>query len=522
MERAAAAGRINAAIDATVRVSRAKLDAAIGTATAKGSQERDWDRTTRKAFDEALAAAQAAGGDADDATLDGLSDALSKATAALTTTQRTTFSATVDRAEAMAKDARYTAGFHTRLTAAVGSARNDVASATDDKAGDDRCADATATLRTVMDAPEYETDKPEDAIASADALNARGLTYGSGMAGEKSAFDDAYAKARKDRNKDEDTQKADASALDRAQKALVGKSDQEKAYSGAVSNARALKAQDYTKDSYGRLDALLTDGFDSGSATGKELDARANAISAAIDALEVSSWTVDGATLTQEDGEWTGHVTLDGAPKDVRAVGADGRTVDLKAAGGSFVQGSGKLGVGVVSGTLTGSAPRASFKVAYEYADGTETTVSDGGPGGGAVFSKGDDGVWSATYAGTLGTKDDPAGYDTDRITLSDGSTLDRTSLSGLETAPIHVDGKPDKTQLRRTAVFEGKDPHGSKVRVTGELTVPRTTRRSDCPCPTRPRTAPRCPSPCPACRPRSTSCRTPSSCPPSQGPCWT
>lgn len=48
---------------------------------------------------------------------------------------------------------------------------------------------------------------------------------------------------------------------------------------------------------------------------------------------------------------------------------------------------------------------------------------------------------------------------------------MDRTSLSGLETAPIHVDGKPDKTQLRRTAVFEGKDPHGSKVRVTGELT---------------------------------------------------
>lgn len=472
MERAAAAGRINAAIDATVRVSRANLDAAIGTATAKGSQERDWDKTTRKAFDEALAAARAAGGDADDAILDGLSDALSKATAALTTTQRTTFSATVDEAEAMARDARYTPGFQNKLTAAVDTARNDVASATDDKAGDDRYADATATLRTVMDAPEYETGQSLNAaIASADALKKRGLTYGSGMAGEKSAFDDAYAKAWKDRNKDEDTQKADASALGRAQKALVGKSDQEKAYSGAASNARALKAQDYTEDSYGRLDALLTDGFDSGSATGKELDARANAISDAIDALEVSSWTVDGATLTREDGEWTGHVTLDGAPKDVKAVGADGRTVDLKAAGGSFVQGSGKLGVGVVSGTLTGSAPRASFKVAYEYADGTETTVSDGGPGGGAVFSKGDDGVWSATYAGTLGTKNDPAGYDTDRITLSDGSTLDRTSLSGLETAPIHVDGKPDKTQLRRTAVFEGKDPHGSKVRVTGELT---------------------------------------------------
>lgn len=471
MERAAAAGRINAAIDATVRVSRANLDAAIGTATAKGSQERDWDETTRKAFDEALSAAQAAGGDADDATLDGLSDALSKATAALTTTQRTAFSATVDEAEAMAKDARYAAGFLTRLTAAVDKARNDVASATDDKAGDDRYADATATLRTVMASAHKTGQSLTDAIAAADALNARGLTYGSGMAGEKSAFDDAYAKAKRDRNEDEDTQKADASALDRAQKALVGKSDQEKAYSSAASNARAHKAQDYTEDSYGRLDALLTDGFDSGSATGKELDARAKAISDAIDALEVSSWTVDGATLTREDDEWTGHVTLDGAPKDVKAVGADGRTVDLEAAGGSFVQGSEKLGVGVVSGTLTGSGSRASFKVAYEYADGTETTVSDGGPGGGAVFSKGDDGVWSATYAGTLGTKDDPAGYDTDRITLSDGSTLDRTSLSGLETAPIHVDGKPDKTQLRRTAVFEGKDPHGSKVRVTGELT---------------------------------------------------
>lgn len=472
MERAAAAERINAAIDATVRVSRANLDTAIGAATAKGSQERDWDKTTRKTFDEALAAAQAAGRDADDATLDGLSDTLSKATAALTTTQRTAFSAAVGKAEAMAKDARYTADFHTRLAAAAGMARNDVASATDDKAGDDRYADATAALQATMDAPEYETGQSlKDAIKSADAHNARGLTYGSGMAGKKSAFDDAYTKAKRDRNKDEDTQKASALALGRAQKALVGKSDQEKAYSDAASKARALKVQDYTEDSYGRLDALLTDGFDSGSATGKELDARAKAISDAIDALEVSSWTVDGATLTLVDGEWTGHVTLDGAPKDMKAVGADGRTVDLKAAGGSFVQGSGKLGVGVFSGTLTGSGSRASFKVAYEYADGTETTVSDGGPGGGAVFSKGDDGVWSATYAGTLGTKDAPAGYDTDRIALSDGSTLNRTSLSKLETAPIHVDGKPDKTQLRRTAVFEGKDSHGSKVRVTGELT---------------------------------------------------
>ena len=473
MERAAAAERINAAIDATVRVSRANLDTAIEAATAKGSQERDWDGTTRKTFDEALTAAQAAGKDADDATLDGLTDALSKATAALTTTQRTAFSAAVDKAEAMAKDARYTAGFHTRLEAAVGMARNEVASATDDKAGDGRYADATAALQATMDAPEYETGQSlKDAIKSADDLKARGLTYGSGMAGEKSAFDDAYAKAKRDWNKDEDTQKASASALGGAQKALVGKSDQEKAYSDAASKARALKVQDYTEDSYGRLNALLTDGFDSGSATGKELDARAKAVSDAIDALEVSSWTVDGATLTQEDGEWTGHVTLDGAPKDVKAVGADGRTVDLKAAGGSFVQGSGKLGVGVFSGTLAGSGSRASFKVSYEYADGTETTISDDGPGGGAVFSKGDDGVWSATYAGTLGTKDDPAGYDnTDRIALSDGSTLDRTSLSKLETAPIHVDGKPDKTQLRRTAVFEGKDSHGSKVRVTGELT---------------------------------------------------
>lgn len=472
MERAAATERINAAIDATVRVSRANLDTAIGAATAKGSQERDWDKTTRKTFDEALAAAQAAGRDADDATLDGLSDTLSKATAALTTTQRTAFSAAVGKAEAMAKDARYTSPFQTKLAAAAVKARNDVASATDDKVGDDRYADATAALQATMDAPEYETGQSlKDAIASADALNARGLTYGSGMAGEKSAFDDAYAKAKRDWNKDEDTQKASALALGRAQKALVGKSDQEKAYSDAASKARALKVQDYTEDSYGRLDALLTDGFDSGSATGKELDARAKAISDAIDALEVSSWTVDGATLTLVDGEWTGHVTLDGAPKDVKAVGADGRTVDLKAAGGSFVQGSEKLGVGVFSGTLAGSGSRASFKVAYEYADGTETTVSDGGPGAGSVFSKGADGVWSATYAGTLGTKDDPAGYDTDHIVLSDGSTLDRTSLSKLETAPIHVDGKPDKTQLRRTAVFEGKDPHGSKVRVTGELT---------------------------------------------------
>lgn len=477
----AAAKRIDAAVAATVRVSRANLDKAIKDAEAKGAQERDWDGTTRKAFDEALAAARGAADDADDATLDGLSGRLSKATTALTTTQRTAFAAAVDKAEAMTKDARYTAGYHARLDATISQARAKAATATDDKAGDDDYAEATAMLENDMADPKYETEQDlKTALADARALLARGLTYVGDAKDAKDAFDKAYAKAQAAADRNEDIQKAAAKELDEAQKRIIGESGQEKAYANAVRNARSCKAGNYTEASYGRLKALLTDGFDPAAADGDGLVKRARAISNAIDALDVSSWTLrekggktDLASLAGGNGEWTGHADLSAkADMDaMEAVGADGRTVPLKTVGGSFAQGDEKLGVGTFSGTLIGSGSRVSFRISYDRADGDETTVK-GSPADCTEFVRDADGKgWHASYTAALGDKDDPSGYGVDRITLSDGATLERASLSALETAPIHVDGKPDKTQLRRTAVFEGKDSHGTKVTVTGGLT---------------------------------------------------
>ena len=338
----------------------------------------------------------------------------------------------------------------------------------DDKAGDDAYAAATATITDFMASPEYVTDQSlTDALASAKAFEARDLTYASDMKGAKDAFDKALSAAKASVHKDAATQKAAVADLNDAQSALLGASVQEKAYDRALKAAQALTASDYTADSYGTLSALIT-GFDPNTADANTLEKRTKAIDDAIDALEVASWSVDGTTLTEKDGVWTGRIVLSRAPSDMKAVGSDGRTVGLTAGKETFTQGSDTLGVGVTSGTLTGSGSKATFRVAYEYRDGSQTSVK-GDVADGTTFAL-RDGAWTASYTGALGTKDDPAGYDADTVTLSDGSELKRTALSDVSATPIRVDGRPDKTRLRRTVTFSGTDSHGTAVTLTGEL----------------------------------------------------
>lgn len=464
----AIASRLETATADLKSKARKALDDAIEAANAKAAQERDWDEATKTAFDKALKAADDAADDASDDTLETLAADLTDATGALTTVQRTGFDKAYGKAQAMCLETKYTGEWLGRLATTANQARTSVMGVDDDKAGDDAYAAATATITDFMASPEYVTDQSlTDALASAKAFEARDLTYASDMKDAKDAFDKALSAAKAGVHKDAATQRTLVADLNDAQSALLGASVQEKAYDRALKAAQALTASDYTADSYGTLSALLS-GFDPNTADAKTLEKRAEAIDDAIDALEVASWSVDGTTLTEKDGVWTGRIVLSQAPSDMKAVGSDGRTVGLESGRETFTQGTDTLGVGVTSGTLTGSGSKTAFKVGYEYRDGSQTSVK-GDVADGTTFTL-RDGAWTASYTGALGTKDDPAGYDADTVTLSDGSELKRTALSDVSTTPIRVDGKPDKTQLRRTVTFSGKDSHGTAVTLTGEL----------------------------------------------------
>lgn len=348
----------------TAATPRERLERAIEAANAKAAQERDWDGTSKTAFDEALKAADDAADDASDDTLETLAADLTDATGALTTVQRTGFDKAYGKAQAMCLEtAKYTGEWLGRLATTAAQARTSVMGVADDKAGDDAYTAATATITDFMASPEYVTDQSlTDALASAKAFEARDLTYASDMKGAKDAFDKALSAAKAGVHKDAATQKAAVADLNDAQSALLGASVQEKAYDRALKAAQALTASDYTADSYGTLSALIT-GFDPNTADANTLEKRTKAIDDAIDALEVASWSVDGTTLTEKDGVWTGRIALSRAPSDMKAVGSDGRTVGLTAGKETFTQGSDTLGVGVTSGTLTGSGSKATFNI---------------------------------------------------------------------------------------------------------------------------------------------------------------
>ena len=463
-----ASARIDTAVAATIRVSRDRLNQTISRTNAKLAQERDWDDTSKTLVDEALTAAVNAGDDMSDDELDALSDTLSAALAKLTTVQRTGFESAVKNANAMCLETKYTADWCQRLMSTVSQVKADVSAVADDRDGDDAYARASNIIGEFMASPEYVTDQSlSDALRSAEAFQTRGLDYPSDLEDAHNAFMDAYAKAKAGVHKDVDTQKALVAGLNNAQNTLLGMSVQERKYAKSFNAASGLDCDDYTADSYAVLSGLLT-GFDPTVADAETLERQAKAVDDAVDALMVVSWSVDGAVLVETDGVWSGHIILDGAPSGMVAVGADGRTVSLDAGDESFTQGGSVLGVGVSSGSLSGSGSHVRFDVSYEYRNGVETSVKDSVADGARFTLR--DGVWSASFTGVLGTSDDPSAYSVEEIVLSDGSVLKRSGLSDVQSAPIHVDGRPDKTQLRRTVVFSGVDSHGSEVCVSGEL----------------------------------------------------
>lgn len=200
---------------------------AIETANAKAGQNRDWDGTTKTAFDKALKAANAADADTADDTLETLAADLTDATGALTTVQRTDFDKAYDKTQAMCLETtKCTGEWLGRLATTADQARTSVMGVADDKAGDDAYAAATATITDFMSSPEYVTDQSlTDALASAKAFEARDLTYVSDMKGAKDAFDKALSATKASVHKDAATQKAAVADLNDAQSASYTTSD---------------------------------------------------------------------------------------------------------------------------------------------------------------------------------------------------------------------------------------------------------------------------------------------------------
>ena len=469
---ASATEAINEAIGKTVRVSRDNLNRAIEAADAKAAQSRDWDKDSKTTFDAKREAAGKAAVDADDATLDSLAADLRVATADLTTVQRAGYTKTVKDAEAMAEDGRYTAEWIDALKAELQKQGEKVKAAGDDKAGDDLYAKATQDINAFVSDPSYNTEQSlTEALVSAEKQTARGLHY-SGDATAKAAFDKAYKDAGDAAHKDKAAQDKARDALNQAQAALFGKSDEERAYKAAADKAAGLTHDAY--DNYDTVEALL--GYDTSGRSGAEIGNRTAAIDAAVKALVANRWTVGGQALVRRDGKWTSGdpVGLGSKPDGLQAIGPDGLKVDLTSGGETFVQDGETLGVGHMSGTLAGSGHHAAFDVGYTYKAGSETTVKEASNARFALK----DGRWTASVSiRHLGVDKDGKALDdlTEAGDLSDVELSDGTRLvHGAESA-VRETPNPEEaglTVLSRDVEYAGRTAAGADVSLTVTYTT--------------------------------------------------
>lgn len=466
--------------DAEVRLDKAVK--AGDTRTADTS--RTWSQTSKTAYDKAYRRATQ-GGFADTAAGDSQREAaaedLETATTGLESQAKADYRTAHENADTRLRvggddGGRYDSDYMEALRSILETADEKVKDATDDKAGDDVYATWAKNISDTLKAPEYRTsDDLTKALADAKTQSDRDLRYdGDQDSAAENEFVAARDAAKAALKKDETTQAKAAERLNEAIKNLSGHSTQERKFNDAVAKAEKLDSANYTPESYGRLESLLTDKDTFyRTANAGELSKRANDINNAIDDLVVASWTFNGVTLNKDaKGVWTieGQVELGGKPDGLKAVGADGREVALTAGDETFQQGADTLGVGENVGVLTGKdGERASFSIGYHYTTGSETTVSRK-DNDGVAFTRMGDGSWAASYDDKLGTKDDLADYGVKEITLSDGSKLERTGLSELEATPLKE--ASEKTSLTRTATFEGKDSHDTPVKVTVNLSA--------------------------------------------------
>lgn len=275
-------------------------------------------------------------------------------------------------------------------------------------------------------------------------------------------------------------QKRDSTAkkLEQALADAKTKGDEAVAYRNALKAAQdkqKIQQKDtkaYTPESYKPLDDLLNADFNADDADRVALSERTEKLNQAVEGLVIASWSIDGKTLSKDDAG-TLTATLDrktAALEHPTLTGSDGSTVNLTDTADPFTQENDQLGVGHVTHTLSGTtadAAKTDVRVTYDVASGTETTVTlDDGSKTGAIgkFTRNEDGSWTANLTGALGKDLDATAATSTTFRLSDGTTLDGTLGETVTTAPNGT------TLLTRTLTADGKDSHGTPVKIVATL----------------------------------------------------
>lgn len=275
-------------------------------------------------------------------------------------------------------------------------------------------------------------------------------------------------------------QKRDSTAetIERALGNMKDKGDETVAYRNALKAAQdkqKIQQKDgkaYTSESYKPLDDLLKADFNADDADRDALSERTGKLNQAVEGLVVASWSIDGKTLSK-DADGTLTATLDrktAALEHPTLTGSDGSTVSLTDTADPFTQENDQLGVGHITHTLSGTtadAAKTAIRVTYDVASGTETTVTldDGSKtGASGKFTRNEDGSWTANLTGALGKDLDATAATSTTFRLSDGVTLDGMLGETVTTTPNGT------TLLTRTLTADGKDSHGTPIKIVATL----------------------------------------------------
>lgn len=155
----------------------------------------------------------------------------------------------------------------------------------------------------------------------------------------------------------------------------------------------------YTADTYGTFDTRLTDAQNmlaDQDAADSQLQKTLDALDAAVKALKVASWSVNGVELT---GDQNLTATIDGLstkPDSLTAIGSDGSKVGLSIGGSDERHPALGMTIGAVSATAPQDGTRPAISVQLTWSSGAETTVY------GRSFHLDTDGTWVMAHDLTL------------------------------------------------------------------------------------------------------------------------
>lgn len=431
---------------------------------------RDWTDDTAQAVKDAIGVAETARGD-EKATLETIQNArstLKTAVGKLKTTAETTLAASIAKTEQLDEDT-YTSDSWANLTKALETATGTFA---DDTDGDDaRLAAATALDEAINGLVTRNRDRFDKTLKKAETLLNRALSYKDTTPIE--ALRAKVDEAKADSDADDDKLAEYADQLDELI-ANISASIEETRFADTLAKANGLDPDAYSKDSWSSLQAALDEAnsVDPSTADAATLTRITQAIEKGVEALRAASWTIDGVTLSETDGQLT--ATLDHMPEDKTITGSDGTHVSLDTTiEHEFTQGEDTLGVGMKTSLLTGEAQGTPVTITIRETVGTETTGMIGDTPV-SVFTRDEDGTWTAAAAMPLGSERTPNGVEDATawtggpLTLSDGTVLDSPTLG-----PVSETTDNGARTWTRDITYKGEDAHGTPVNVT--VTASRT-----------------------------------------------